>query len=167
MGRISISLPGGLIAKLEPIKDGINISQLCREALEQRVASYERVAERNGQELDLDALVRRLRDERDQFGGKFEELGKNKAAVWLATASYVEIQNVATHNHPDGMHKYRLPRAALNAMKQDMKRMKLSCDGPQAVVYKTAWLDCVKTIWSDIVEQLEESSPVRVKESVE
>ena len=38
MGRISISLPDSLMAKLEPIKNGVNISQLRREALEQRVA---------------------------------------------------------------------------------------------------------------------------------
>ena len=167
MGRISISLPDSLIAKLEPIKDGINISQLCREALEQRVAAYQRAANRSGQELDLDALVLRLRGERDLLGGKFEQLGKNNAAAWLATSSYLEIQNIATHVLPDRMHKYKLPRAAFNAMKNDMQGMKLSCDGTQALVYKTAWLDYVKTVWSDIVEQLEGSSVVRVKESGE
>ena len=167
MGRISISLPDSLIAKLEPIKDGINISQLCREALEQRVAAYQRAANRKGRDLDFNALVHRLREEQDRFGGKFEELGKNNAAAWLFTAPYLEIQNVATHNHAEGMHKYKLPRAAFNVMKQDMHGMKLSCDGTQAVVYKTAWLDYVKTIWFDIIEQLEGPSAVLVKESGE
>ena len=165
MGRISISLPDSLLAKLEPIKDGINISQLCREALEQRVAVYQRAASRNGNDLDLDALVRRLQGERDLFGGKFEQLGKNNAAAWLTTAPYLEIQNVANHNHPDGMHKYKLPRAAFSAMKQDMQGVKLSCEGPQAVVYKTAWLDYVKAVWFDIVDQLEGSSAVAVEKS--
>ena len=165
MGRISISLPDQLIAKLEPIKDGINISKLCREALEQRVAAYERVSDRHGQELDLDALVHRLRGERDLFGGKFEQLGKNNAANWLSTASYLEIQTVAEHGHSGGMHKYKLPRGPFATMKLDMQGMKLGCDGPQAVVYKTAWLDYVMSIWSDINERLEESSVVGVKES--
>ena len=167
MGRISISLPDGLIAKLEPIKDGINISQLCREALEQRVAAYERAANRNGQELDLDALVHRLRGERDLFGGKFEQFGKNNAASWLSTASYLEIQNVAEHGRSEGMPKYKLPRAAFKTMKQDMYGLKLSCDGPQAVVYKTAWLDYVKTVWSDIVEQFEGTNAEMAKDSKE
>ena len=155
MGRISISLPDSLLAKLEPIKDGINISQLCREALEQRVAVYQRAASRNGQDLDLDALVHRLQGERDLFGGKFEQLGKSNAAAWLTTAPYLEIQSVANHNHPDGMHKYKLPSAAFSAMKQDMQDVDLSCDGPQAVVYKTAWLDCVRTVWSEVVDRIE------------
>ena len=156
MGRISISLPDSLLAKLEPIKEGINISQLCREALEQRVVAYERAADRNGNNLDFDALLHRLREERDRFGGKFEQLGKNNAAAWLSTGTYLEIQNVAEHSHSDRMHKYKLPRPAFNVMKQDMEDVKLTCDGPQAVVYKTAWLDYVKTVWSEIVDRIEE-----------
>ena len=156
MGRISISLPDSLMARLEPIKDGINISQLCRDALEQRVAAYHRAAIRNGNDLDFDALVHRLQGERELFGGKFEQLGKDNAAAWLSTAPYLEIQDVATHSHSDGMRKYKLPRAAFSAMKQDMQEVKLSCDGPQAVVYKTAWLDCVKAVWSQVVDRIEE-----------
>ena len=157
MGRISISLPDSLMAKLEPIKNGVNISQLCREALEQRVAAYERAVKLDGNDLDLDALVHRLRGERDLFGGKFEQLGKNNAAAWLTTASYLEVQNIATYNHSGGMHKYKLPRAAFNTMKQDMQGVKLSCEGPQAVVYKTAWLDYVKAVWSEVVDRTEKS----------
>ena len=105
MGRISISLPDSLLAKLEPIKEGINISQLCREALEQRVVAYERAADQNGNNLDFDALLHRLREERDRFGGKFEQLGKDNAAAWLSTGSYLEIQNVAEHSRSQRMYK--------------------------------------------------------------
>ena len=156
MGRISISLPDTLMASLEPLKDGINISQLCRDALEQRVAAYHRAASHNGNGLDLDTLVQRLRGERDLFGGKFEQLGKDNAAAWLSAAPYLEIQNVATHNPSNGMRKYKLPRTAFNVMKRDMQEVKLGCDGPQAVVYKTAWLDYVKSVWSQVVDRLEE-----------
>ena len=156
MARISISLPDSLMAKLDPIKDGINVSQLCREALEQRVAAYQRATSRNGSDLDFDGLVHRLRGERDLFGGKFEQLGKDNGAAWLSTASYLEIQNVAEHGHSGGMLKYKLPRAAFNAMKQDMQEVNLSCDGPQAVVYKAAWLDYVKTVWSEVLDRIAE-----------
>lgn len=156
MGRISISLPDSLIAKLDPIKDGINVSQLCRDALEQRVAAYQRASSSHGNDLDLDALVHRLQGERDLFGGKFEQLGKSNAVAWLTAASYLEIQNIAGHNHSDGMHKYRLPRVAFDLMKQDMQGEKLDCDGVQAVVYKTAWLDYVKAVWREVMDRIEE-----------
>ena len=165
MGRISISLPDSLMASLEPIKDGINISQLCRVALEQRVAAYHRAASHNGNGLDLDTLVQRLRGERDLFGGKFEQLGRSNATAWLTTASYLEIQNIATNHHSGEMYKYKLPTAAFKVMKLDMHGVKLSCDGLQAVVYKTAWLDYVKAVWCDIFERLEGSSAVAVEKS--
>ena len=161
MARVSISLPDSLMRKLEPIKDRINVSQLCREALEQRVAAFERAGNHNGQNLDLSALVHRLRGERDLFGGKFEQFGKKNAGTWLNTASYLEIQNVATYDHSGGMYKYKLPHSAFNTMKQDMHGVKLSCDGPQAVVYKTAWLDCVKAVWSEVVDRIEEPGVVQ------
>lgn len=157
MARISISLPDSLMKKLEPIKDRINVSQLCREALEQRVAAFERAGNHNGQNLDLGTLVHRLREERDLFGGKFEQLGKNNAAGWLITASYLEIHNIATHNYSGGMYEYKLPYSAFDTMKQDMQGVRLSCDGPQAVVYKTAWLDYVKAIWSEVVDRIGET----------
>lgn len=165
MGRISISLPDSLMAKLEPIKNGVNISQLCREALEQRVEAYERAAMLNGNDLDMDALVSRLRSERDLFGGKFEELGRCNAVAWLTAAPYLEIQTVVNNNHSNAMGDYKLPRAAFNVMKQDLKGVKLSCEGPQAVVYKTAWLDYVNAVWINVVERMEEKSAVAGQES--
>ena len=54
------------------------------------------------------------------------------------------------------MHKYKLPLAAFNVMKEDMSQVNLTCDGPQAVVYKTAWLDYVRTVWSAIIDQIGE-----------
>ena len=167
MARISISLPDSLIARLEPLKDGINVSQLCREALEQRVAAYERASGRDGQGLDMEALVKRLRDERELLGGKFEQLGKDNAALWLNTASYLEIQGVAEADRPGKLHKYRLPRAAFTVMKQDMQEAALDCDGTHAVVYKTAWLDYVKAVWAEVVGRVEEPDHVQVTEDSE
>ena len=167
MARISISLPDSLMAKLEPIKDGINVSQICREALERRVAAYERAANRNGHDLDLDDLVQRLTGELEIFGGKFEQLGRDNATTWLTAASYVEIQGVAEHNHTKGMHKYKLPRPAFSIMQQDMHNANLSPDGPQATVYKTAWQDRVKSVWTEVVDRLEAASASQTNHSEE
>ena len=62
------------------------------------------------------------------------------------------------------MLKLCLPRAAFSAMKQDMQEVKLGCDGPQAVVYKTAWLDYVKAVWSEVVDRIEEPGVGRADE---
>ena len=159
MTRISISIPDKLMARLEPIKDDINVSQLCREALEQRVAAYERAAQRNGKELDLEGLVQRLKQERALVGAQFEQLAQSTANAWLGEASYLDIKTAAKHDYAN-MSKYKLPPAAFRMMKQDMEEAKVSCEGVHAVLYKTAWLDSVKGVWSEVAARLEDSTAV-------
>ena len=164
MSRISISIPDELMAKLEPIKDGINISQLCREALERRVDAFERAA--GHEALDLDGLVKRLRDERSMEESKFEDLGKDNAGRWLSVVSYLELKNVAEIPSSSNLPKYKLPSAAFKTMKQDMAEANVSCEGGQAVAYKTAWLDYVRTVWARVgnqIEGLNQSQPVEAQ----
>ena len=155
MARISISIPDRLMARLEPVKESINISQLCREALERRIATFERAAVQSGHELDTASLVERLRDERALDGGRFEELGRSNAAGWMTTASYLEFRVVAEDRRSTNMHNYKLPRAAFAAMKQHMADLNSGLDGVPAIAYKTAWLDSVRAVWAQIVDQLE------------
>ena len=155
MARISISIPDRLMERLEPVKESINISQLCREALERRITTFETAAAQSGHELDTDSLVERLREERALDGGKFEELGRSNAAAWMTTASYLEFRVVAEDRRSTNMHSYKLPRAAFGAMKQHMADLNSSLDGVQAIAYKTAWLDSVRAVWDQIVDRLE------------
>ena len=163
MSRISISIPDQLMAKLEPIKDGINISQLCREALERRVAAFERAA--GHEALDLDGLVKRLRDERSTEESKFEDLGKENAGRWLNAVSFLELKNVADNPSSSNLPKYKLPRAAFQIMKQDMAEANASCEGGQAIAYKTAWLDYVRSVWAQVVDQLDTSNHGQTNEA--
>ena len=40
--RIGINIPNELHRRLEPLKQHINISQICREAIEERIGCYEK-----------------------------------------------------------------------------------------------------------------------------
>ena len=154
MPRISINIPSDLMAKLDPIKDSINISQLCREALERHLSGSGRAAENNGVEMDVDELVTRLREEIVQEEGKFGRLGQGNAASWLATASYGEFQRVSEGRDISDMQKYKLPLAAFKTMKRDMKEADSTCEGAPAKEYKTAWLDFVRSVWTQVAPQL-------------
>ena len=157
MPRISVSLPEELVARLAPVKARINVSQVCREALEHRLDSFERAAAQ-GADLDLEVLVDRLRSERELIEGKFEDLARRNGATWLSTASYLELKDVAETQSTTRMDRYRLPRAAFRVMRQDMEESKQGIEGPQAVVYKTAWLDYVRSVWSDVVQHLDDAT---------
>lgn len=157
MTRLSISIPEALMARLEPIKDQINISQICREALERRVAAFEGAADQPIEDLDLESLVKRLREERDLVEGKFERLARKNAAAWLKAASLQEIRAITEDQNSLNMKKYRLPQAAFRIMKHDMEESRVSLEGGQAMAYKTAWLDYVRTVWAKVVAQLAET----------
>ena len=155
MARISVSVSDELLARLEPIKEQINVRQVCRDALERRIQAVERAATVRADTLDVEALIDRLRDERGLVEGRFEELGRQNAESWLGTAAYLELKAVNASNGALPMEKYRLPSSSFKAMKRDMEKERVTVEGPQAVTYKTAWLDQVRTVWTQVIEQLE------------
>ena len=166
MARISISLSEDLVARLEPVKDRINVSQVCREALERRISSFERASSEQEGDPDVGDLVERLREERELLEGMLESRARRNAASWLSTTSYVELKSVTENGSSVDIGKYRLPRGAFKTMKQDLlEPEKLELDGVHAVAYKTAWLDYVKALWAQVLEQAEE--PTNHTEPVE
>ena len=154
MNKISISIPDKLMARLDPIKPAINISQFCREALEHRVEEFEKG---NGSDAPgVDHLVNRFRHEQTTDESKFQDLGKDDAGRWLNTISYPELKNILENPNSSNMSKYKLPRAAFEVMKQGMAEANVSCAGGHAVAYKTAWLNQVRSVWDLIPDQTEE-----------
>jgi hypothetical protein len=155
MARISVSVPEELLAKLEPVKESINISQVCRDALERRIQLFERAGSVESEAVDLESLVDRLRDERVLVEGRFEELGRHNAESWVGKAAYLDLKAVTETNGALDMGKYRLPSSSFKTMKRDMESERVTVEGPQAITYKAAWLDQVRTLWAHVMEQLE------------
>ena len=164
MPRVSISIPEELMDRLEPFKDRIIVSQVCREALERRVTSCENAAQREDGDVDIEALIFRLREDRVLSEGRFEELGRQNAAAWLDAASYMDLRDVTQRGETSTMRKYRLPKAAFQTMKRDMGQARTDCEGVQADVYKTAWLDYVKSIRVEVLEKSNGANPAETPE---
>ena len=168
MPRISISLPNELVVRLEPVKDKINVSQVCREALDRRIAMIAGASEQDGLDgLDLESLVSRFREERRLVEGQWEELGRKNGGAWLSGASYLELKNVIERPPSSNMEEYKLPTAAFRIMKRDMEQANGVWKGGMAVTYKTAWLDYVKSIWARIESEVEASASVPQAQSEE
>ena len=84
--RIGVNIPNDLYRRMEPFKHTINISQLCREAIETYVEDYERARDRL--EADhLDEAVERLSSEDELLEVDWEELGWTDAKEWVDGAS--------------------------------------------------------------------------------
>ena len=77
---------------MEPIKHTINISQVCREAIETYVEDFERARDRL--EADhLDQAVDRLSDEEEQLEVDWEEL------AWIDAKEWVEMVDIENWDH--------------------------------------------------------------------
>ncbi len=167
MPRVSISLPDELMKRLEPLKKGVNVSQVCREALERRIAIFEQATVENGAAVDTEGLIDRLREERALVESKVEELGRRNAAAWLATVSYLELKSVLEEQAAVDIAKYRLPKTAFRTAKLDLRETIGGFSGLPAVTYKTAWLDYVKAIWDRVKNDTEVAGETQTAEATD
>ncbi len=166
MPRLSITIPDELMASLQPIKERINVSQVCREALERRILAFQAADKNEGDDLDMESLITRLREERALVEGKFEDLGMRNATAWLETTTYLDLKSIAENHNATNMGKYRLPHAAFQTMKKDMEEAKVSCEGTHTVAYKTAWLDYVGIVWAQVVNHVDDAKDSEPVEAI-
>ena len=80
--RIGVNIPNDLYRRMEPIKHTINISQVCREAIETYVEDYERARDRLESD-DINETVDRLFSEEEQMTIDWKELGWTDAKTWV------------------------------------------------------------------------------------
>ena len=92
MARLNITLPDGLYARLEQLRDRINLSKVCAIALEKEVTMLE--GQPNITDPRIARLLQRLQSTRERWHQRGSEDGL-QWAVELATRD--ELQSVATH----------------------------------------------------------------------
>jgi hypothetical protein len=92
MARLNITLPDVLYARLEQLRDRINLSKVCATALEKEVTMLE--GQPNITDPRIARLLQRLQNTRERWHQRGSEDGL-QWAVELATRD--ELQSVATH----------------------------------------------------------------------
>ena len=80
--RIGVNIPNDLNRRLEPIKHTINISQVCREAIQAYVEDYERARARLESD-DINETVDRLFGEEEHMTVDWKQLGWTDAKTWV------------------------------------------------------------------------------------
>ena len=93
MTRLGINVPDDLLDRLKPFKTSINVSQICRDALEAQVAAYERAYARV-EDDDMEDLIQRLRLEIAGREVDWESLGHEDAKVWAELGSLDDFKNL-------------------------------------------------------------------------
>ncbi len=108
--RLGVNIPDDLLQRLEPLKQHVNISQLCREAIQAHVSTYERVVAYGLQAQD--ATYARLKDEAPKEID-WELFGIEDAVKWADKAplkEYARLFQWADIEKRDGNPGYRAAR---------------------------------------------------------
>ena len=87
--RIGINIPNYLHRRLEPLKQYVNVSQICREAIEDRIRCYERAVESRGNEDIVEAMERTRMEEQELraiIDVDWGMLGFKDAESWIEAA---------------------------------------------------------------------------------
>ena len=93
MARTTITLPDELIKRLEPIRDRINVSEICRSALESRISAYEKTLnELADEEPNFAKMVARIKSEVKDSSASAYERGRTRGLKWaLEKANYIDF----------------------------------------------------------------------------
>ena len=105
--RIGLNIPDELLARLEPLKPSINVSQICREAIEAYVDSYERASMKIEDDGALHEAERIWRQHESKTVD-WEELGYVDGKAWVERAELEDLENLF-HNLGVAKRKNREP----------------------------------------------------------
>ena len=175
--RIGVNIPEDLYQRLKPLKETVNISQVCREAMEAYVNDYERalaLTEADG----MDDVIDRLLSEEEQSEVDWEQLG------WVDAEAWIRAVDLETFEHlfhrldvlkRQGRPSWEVPPPAAEGAKyfderawehrdvferQSERQFELNLDGNPRLdaerEYMRAWVAYVTAVREKIRQQREE-----------
>ena len=109
--RIGVNIPNELHRRLEPFKAYINVSQVCRDALEDRIRCYERVSEIGSNQNIVEAIERVWEEERNWRAiveVDWGTLGTEDAESWAEAAELEQWRHL--HHRQEVIHNQGRPR---------------------------------------------------------
>ncbi|MDP6127098.1 MAG: hypothetical protein QF713_01855 [Dehalococcoidales bacterium] len=105
--RIGINVASDLVKRMKPLKQVVNFSQVCREAIQTWVDSYESAKKRAVQD-NMEDIARRLRQEIESHDVDWEDIGQEDAKIWAQLASVKNFEDFI-HNLKNGKRLNRTP----------------------------------------------------------
>ena len=89
MARVNISVPDDLYKRLEEVRDFLNISAVCQEALSRELARREHPPE----DVEVtDELIQRLRTEKEDYERESREKGLQIGTEWAKRAKFPQLR---------------------------------------------------------------------------
>jgi len=105
--RLGINIPNSLYKRMDPIKQVVNISQICRDAIEEWVNAYERSMEKAKQD-GMEEVADELRQTWKPYEVDWQAIGREDARIWAQKAKPEHFE-IFAHNLRVGRGHGRTP----------------------------------------------------------
>jgi len=180
--RIGINVPNELLKRMESLKRMVNISQICRDAIQAWVDTYERARDRAKQD-GMEEVALRLRQELESYEVDWEALGHEDAKLWVQMASLKDFEHFA-HNLKVGRSKRRIPgtwmapilpgtksfgeRAGEHKewfMRQSELELEYNYHQKAEYDYERGWTSYVIAVWEMVKQPIKEKDVQPITES--
>lgn len=139
--RITVTIPDDLHQRLQIVKDALNVSRLCQEAIDNAV----RIEELKRQESpSMNTLIERLKIEKQQHVAEWKEAGVEDGKKDALELSYEEFKGLEQNNSIDD-------EDLLGWI--DDRHLQYT-ENPDREAYLDGWLQGVLSVWNEVKNSL-------------
>jgi mannose/fructose/N-acetylgalactosamine-specific phosphotransferase system component IIB len=161
--RLTIAIPNGLYERLQTVKQEINISGVCQEALNMAITLKE--TQTQALTFDHKQLIDRLKLEKKLLVAQIKEQGRKLGIQSAMTLSYKEFQRIErlSQGHVRieassfaGMWKLlasRQPEQNMEFEGEELREM-ASLNEENKAIFVEGWMEGVLTVWNQIKDEL-------------
>ncbi len=96
--KITLSIPDFLYEKLEAWRASFNLSKLFQDALAEAIQKKEDFQKRISEDFDMGDIIKRLKQEKQNWEKKYYMLGKAEGVQWAKIAHYGDLLYVLKFN---------------------------------------------------------------------
>lgn len=154
--KVTISIPDMLHEKLEKWRESFNLSKMFQDAVSEAIQRKEEFQKRIREDLDLNQIVDRLRQEKLQSEGNYYQSGKSDGLRWAKTAHYDDLLYALHWNNLENAVKDQVLGEYFQEMHQDNRLLRANTynNGEYFLNYLKGWKQGVAYFWDEVKEKL-------------
>ncbi len=154
--KVTVSIPDMLHEKMETWRESFNLSKMFQDAVTEAIQRKEELQKRIREDLDLNQIVERLRQEKMQSEGNYYDSGKSDGVFWAKTAHYEDLMYALSWKDFDNATEDTVLGDYFSLKKSKNTLMTVTSDGISEYfrVYLEGWKNGVEQFWQEIHDKL-------------
>lgn len=154
--KVTVSIPDMLHEKMEKWRESFNLSKMFQDAVTEAIQKKEELQKRIREDLDLNQIVERLRNEKMQSEGNYYEMGKLDGVQWAKAAHYEDLIYARSW---EGFVNATKDSVLGEYFTEKMRANPLMEETPDGIneylrVYLEGWKNGVDQFWNEICDKL-------------